>query len=168
MMPLAYIDVRPLLFIGGLSFFIGLALLLCWLAKAKFQKRKVAILSALLFTALFTLFLTSVGPFVDQKETREYMMTWEIKPSPSTGMKESEVVLSFVDFPGHYIGEYSDELAAYLRENGEPDVKVLFEVTSDYGKVRGFNETEIAGLRSWKSEWSYAGSSGSPSKSPWE
>ena len=107
----------------------------------------------------FTFLLTGVGPFIDQKETREYMMTWEIKPGPTNGMKQSEIVLSFVDFPGHCIGEYSNELAAYLREKGEQPVKVVFEVTSDYGKVRGFHETEIAGLHQWESEWGYAGSS---------
>lgn len=78
-------------------------------------------------------------------------MTWEIKPSPSNGTKQSEIVLSFADFPGHYIGEYSDELAAHLRDKGAQPVKVVFEVTSDYGKVRGFHETEIAGLHDWES-----------------
>ena len=95
-------------------------------------------------------------------------MRWEINPDPSDRIRESEVILSFVDFPGHYIGEYSDELAAYLRDKGNPEVKVVFEVTSDYGKVRGVHEAEIAGLHDWKSEWGYAGSSGSPSKSPWD
>jgi len=164
---LAYIDVRPFLFIGGLPLFIGLSLLVCWLANTRFKKGNVTLFSALLFTVLFTLFLTGVGPFIDQEEVREYMMSWETKPSSSNGMKESEVVLTFVDFPGHYIGEYSDELAAHLRDKGKQPVKVVFEVASDYGRVRGFHETEIGGLRGWKSEWGYAGSSGSPTKSPW-
>jgi hypothetical protein len=95
-------------------------------------------------------------------------MTWEIKPPPSDGMKEPEVVLSFVDFPDHYIGEFSDELAEHLRANGKEQVKVVFEIKSDYGKVRGFSETEIAGLKSWCSEGGYAGSRGAPSESPWD
>lgn len=164
---IAYIDVRPFLFIGGLPLFIGLSLLVCWLANTRFKKGNVTLFSALLFTVLFTLFLTGVGPFIDQEEVREYMMSWETKPSSSNGMKESEVVLTFVDFPGHYIGEYSDELAAHLRDKGKQPVKVVFEVASDYGRVRGFHATEIGGLRGWKSEWGYAGSSGSPTKSPW-
>jgi hypothetical protein len=165
---LAYIDVRPFLFMGGLSLFTGLCLLVCGFVKADFNKWKVALFSALIFTALFALFLTGVGPFVDQKQTREYWMTWEIKPVPSNAMKESEVALSFVDFPGHSIVEYSDELATHLRQRGERKVKVIFEVTSDYGKVRGFHGTEIAGLRDWKSEWGYSGASGSPKASPWD
>jgi hypothetical protein len=168
MILLGYIDVRPFLFVGGLPLFIGLSLLICWLAKTKFKKANVALISALLFTGLFTFLLTGVGPFIDQKEIREYMMTWEIKAGSTNGMKQSEIVLSFVDFPGHYIGEYSNELAAYLRDKGEQPVKVVFEVTSDFGKVRGFHEIEIAGLHEWESEWGYAGSTGSPRKSPWE
>jgi hypothetical protein len=83
-------------------------------------------------------------------------------------MQESEVVLTFVDFPGHHIGKYSDELAQYLREKGEEKVKVVFEVSSDYGKVRGVHETDIGGLRHWRSESGYATSSGSPKESPWD
>ena len=164
----AYIDVRPFLFLAGLPLFIGAIFLACRLAKAKFKKGTLVLLSSLLFTVLFTFFLTAFGPFVDQTEIREYQMTWEIKPAPSNGMKEAEIVLSFVEHPGHFIGEYSDSLAAHLREKGDREVKVVFEVTSDYGKVRGFHEIEIGGLRDWNSEWGYAGSSGSPSSSPWD
>ena len=167
MILLGYIDVRPFLFVGGLPLFIGLSLFICWQTKTKFKKANVALISALLFTGLFTLLWTGIGPFIDEKETREYMMTWEIKEDPTNGMKQSEIVLSF-DFPGHFIGEYSNELAAYLSDKGEQPVKVVFEVTSDYGKVRGFLETEIAGLHEWESEWRYSGSSGYPRKSPWE
>lgn len=165
---LAYIDVRPLLFVGGLSLFIGLAFLICRLVKKKFKKANIVFISTLLFTALFTFLLTGIGPFIDQTEIREYMMTWEIKEGSTNGMKQSEIVFSFVDFPGYYIGEYSNKLASHLIDKGEQPVKVVFEVTSDYGKVRGFHETEIAGLHEWESEWGYAGLSGSSTKSPWE
>lgn len=171
MTSLAYIDIRPLLFIGGLPFFIGLVSLTLRLAKIDFGRAKVALVSALLFTGLFTVFLTGVGPFIDQRTTREYQMTWAIKPSPlsaPSGAKQSEVILSFADFPGHDIGEYSDELAAHLRDQATQPVTVIFEVISDYGKVRGFHATEIAGLREWASEAGYARTSGSPRRSPWE
>lgn len=159
---LAYIDIRSFLYIVGLLLFAALSLLVCWATKARFRNRNVVLFSALLFTGLFTFFLTGLGPFIDHKEIREYPMSWEIKPNPSDRTKEAEVVLSFVDFPGYYVGEYSDELAAYLRERGEQPVKVVFEVTTDYRKVRGFNEIEIAGLRSWRSQPGYAGVGGSP------
>jgi predicted PurR-regulated permease PerM len=165
---LAYIDVRPFLFLAGLPIFILLTLLVCWLVRAKVNKGKAALISSLVFSGLFAFFLTGFGPFVNQTEIREYVMTWEIKPPPSDGTKGSEVVLSFVDFPGHYIGQYSDELAEHLRANGKEQVKVVFDVTSDYGRVRGLSETEIAGLTSWHSNGGYAGTRGTPSKSPWD
>lgn len=168
MTALAYIDVRPFLFLAGLPLFILLPLLVCRMARAKAKKVKVALIASLVFTGLFAIFLTGFGPFVDQKETREYSMTWEVKPASSDEMKEPEVILSFVDFPGHFIGEHSHELAGHLRAKGEAEVKVGFEVTSDYGKVRGFHATEIAGLKSWRSEWGHAGAIGSPDKSPWD
>jgi len=120
MIPIAYIDVRPFIFVGGLPLFIGITLLAVWLLGLKWKKGKVSLISSLIFTGLFTLFLTGIGPFVDQKEIREYEMTWSIAQTPSTrGMKEAEVILRFVEFPQHAIGDYSDELAAFLREGGK-------------------------------------------------
>ncbi len=160
-------DIRPFLFVIGLPLFIALSLLVAWATRRKFKARQVALFATLLFTGLFTFFLTGFGPLVDRKETREYPMTWQINAIPSTARKEAEVVLSFVDFPGYEIGEFSNELAAYLRQRGEQPVKVVFEVTIDYRKVRGFHAIEVAGLRSWRSEWGYAGMNGVPTKSPW-
>ena len=71
MILLGYIDVRPFLFVGGLPLFIGLSLFICWQTKTKFKKANVALISALLFTGLFTLLWTGIGPFIDEKETRE-------------------------------------------------------------------------------------------------
>ena len=169
MITIAYIDIRPLLFVVGLLLFIGLSLLIGRLGKKNIKKTTVVVIASVLFTGLFTFLLTGFGPFINQKETREYMMTWQIKPIRLNDMQQSEVVLSFVDFPGHYIGEYSNELAAYLRDQGDKQVKVVFEVTSDYGTVRGYHRTKISGLEEWTSEQvGYGGSSGSPNKSPWE
>ena len=169
MIPLAYIDVRPFLFVGGLPLFIGIVLLVCWLIGLKWQKGKVALISSLIFTALFTLFLTGFGPFVDQKETREYRMTWSIAQTPSTrGMKEAEVILRFVEHPQYAVGQFSDELAAHLKEKGEDTITAKFRVTYDYGKVRGYSVREIAGLSGWKSEWGYGSVSGSTEDSPWD
>jgi hypothetical protein len=167
MIVLAYIDPSPFLFVIGLLLFIGLALLGCRLTARQFKKRSVSLASALLFTALFTFFLTGFGPFIDQKDTRQYQMTWEIKPGPVGGTTESEVVLSFVEFPGYYVGHFSDELATHLRKQGETRGTALVEITSDYGKVRGTREIEIAGLRGWESQDGYSGANGSPGRAPW-
>lgn len=165
---LAFLDIRPYLFIAGLPVFVGLALVVSRAARSRFKNQNVILLSGALFAALFTVFLTSVGPFVDQRETREYVMAWKIEPGIEDGRKEIEIVLTFVDFPDHFIGEYSDELANHLRTRGEAEVKVVFDVTSDYGTVRGFNPIEIAGLRGWKSECGYAGARGEAIRSPWD
>lgn len=165
---LAYIDVRPLLFLAGLPLFIVLTISVCKLIGAKVNRGRAALISSLVFTGLFAFFVTGFGPFVDQKESREYLMTWEIKPPPSEDVSESEVVFSFVDYPDHYFAEYSDELAAHLRSTGQAEVKVVFEVTSDYGKVRGYSQKEIAGLKNWGTAGGYGGSRGDPRQSPWD
>lgn len=164
---LAYIDVRPLLFLAGLPIFILFTVLGCRVMRSTVGKGKAVFIAVVVFTGLFCFFLTGFGPFVDQITTREYMMTWEIKPPTTHGTQESEVILSFVDFPNHYIGQYSDQLAEHLRAEGKQQVKVVFEVVTDFGKVRGFSETEIAGLKSWRSDGGFAGSRGEPSESPW-
>ena len=161
----AYIDLRPVCFVVGLLVFVGIGLLLRRSAKSRFRKGTMVLVSSLAFIVVFILFLTGYGPFVDRKEARECRMTWKINERPSGGRTQAEVVLFFVDQPGSSVGEYSDDLAAHLREKGEDEVKVLFEVTSDYGKVRGFHMTEVAGLRQWSSESTYSSSSGGPS--PW-
>ena len=168
MVILAYIEIRPFLFLGGLPVFVLLAILVCRLARAKVSKGKAAVISSLVFTGLFIFFLSGYGPFVDQQEIREYRMTWEIKPPPSGKASQSEVVLSYVDFPGNSISQYSDDLAQHLRGIGKEQVAVVFEVTSDYGKVRGYNAVEIAGLKTWRSEGSGGGSNGDPKNSPWD
>lgn len=165
---LAFIDLRPLLFVGGLPLFVGLGWLACRVAGTGLKKRQVVLFSAPLYVLLFMLFFTGYGPFVDQKAVREHRMTWEVKPPGSGDLKQAEVVLSFVDFPGHFIGEHSDELAAHLRAKGEPQVKVVFELSSDFGKVRSIQVAEVGGLRGWKSAWGYVGSSGNAADSPWD
>ena len=168
MLTLAYIDVRPFLFVGGLPLFIGIVLFAVWLLGLKWKKGKVSLISSLVFTGLFTLLLTGFGPFVDQKEIKEFEMTWAVASTPSNGMKEAEVILKFVDFPQYSVGSYSDELAALLREEGKEKVRAKFRVSSNYGKVRGYNLEEVDGLRGWKSEWGYGSVSGSPESSPWD
>lgn len=135
------------------------------------KKGGLSLLYVVIYNTSCLVLLTSAGPFVDQKQTREYWMTWDIKSESAIPATETEVVLSFVDFPCHYIGEYSNALANHLRQIGDRKVKAVFEVTSDFGKLRGFRSLEIAGLKGWKSEGGYTGSThlnGSTSASPWE
>ena len=73
-----------------------------------------------------------------------------------------------MEFPEYYIGYHSSDLADHIKKNGKEEVKALIEITSDYGKVRGYSVLEIAGAKSWSKELSYGGSSGSPQRSPWD
>lgn len=75
-MILAYIDLRPSLFVIGFPVVISLALLGCWIAKARIVKWKAVLFSTATSAALFGFFL--YGPFIDEIETREHIMTWEI------------------------------------------------------------------------------------------
>jgi len=132
------------------------------------QNGRCLFFSSVIFIFLFLLFFTSARPFVGQKQNREYWMTWEIVPDRPDGLKETEVLLSFVDFPGYKIGHYSDILAQHLIQKGDPEVKVVFEVTLNYGKVQYLSETEIAGLKDWKPEFGFHRVVNSPPKSPWD
>ena len=103
------------------------------------------------------------------------MMSWEIKSpqfdedaNQGTQIKVPEVIFSFIEFPEHFIGYHSIELADHLKTNGKDEVKALIEITSDYGKVRGYSVLEIVGAKSWPNEGIFGGSSGSPQRSPWD
>ena len=165
---LAYIDARPYLFLGGLLVFILLAILICRRIGVKLRKTRVAAIASLVFTGLFVFFLTGFGPFIGQTETREYQMTWEIQPPPSKELTQSVVVLSFAEFPGHFVSHHSDELAGHLQAVGEDKVTVIFEIARDYGRMKGYSEIEIAGLKTWSSQLSSGGTRGDPKKSPWD
>ena len=167
MLLLAYFETRPYIFVGLFPIFLLLIMALYKVMKFNLSFRQVAPYTVIAYIVLFTFFLTGFGPFFNQQSYREYPMKWEVKEFASI-KKEQEVILSFLDFPGHYIGEYSDELAKHLVQNKQDQVRVVFSVTSSYGQVRGFNPVEVAGLRNWKSEWAYAGTKGSPSRSPWD
>lgn len=167
-MMLAYIDLRPFLFAGGLTLFVGLSLLVACMANRRVRKAQVTLYSALLFTALFTFFLTEFGPFCGRVSTCRHSMNWQIDPHPPSAHGQAEVVLSFADAEGHYVGEFSDQLADHLRKQGQQPVQAIFEVTRDYGRMRGFRMIEVEGLRGWTSRWGYAGATGTPARSPWD
>jgi hypothetical protein len=167
-MLLSYIDLRPLLFAGGLLVFVLLAVVISRLVRVKTHPAWVATLAGLAFTVLFIFFLTEYGPFLGIKQTRMVQMRWEIKPGLHEGLKEPEVVLHFQDYPGCSVGEHSRELAEHLRVGSAALIQAKMEVTYDYGRPRGFRMTEIDGLREWKSERGYSASSGSPKRAPWD
>ena len=104
---------------------------------------------------------------LEQTKTQEFRMTWKIDPEDKNG-ENSLVELSFVDFPGHYVGEYSNQLADHLKKEGKGEVPASFEITRDaFGNV-SYSVREIAELKQWAASFSYGGTSGSPERSPFE
>ena len=104
---------------------------------------------------------------LEQTNTRQFPMTWKIDPDDKNG-ENSLVKLSFVDFPGHHIGEYSNQLANHLKKEGKEEVSATVEITRDaFGNV-SYSVREIAGLKQWQASFSYGGVSGSPEQSPFE
>ena len=104
---------------------------------------------------------------LEQTKTQEFQMTWKIDPNDKNG-ENSLVELSFVDFPGHYVGEYSNQLADHLKKEGKEEVSSTFKISrSAFGNV-SYSVREIAGLKQWAASFSYGGTSGSPERSPFE
>ena len=95
-------------------------------------------------------------------------MTWKLGEEEYSSFDQPHVVLEFKDFPGNEIGHYSQKLFDHLNAQGTNEIEVIFSTVSDYGSVRGYSAESIAGLREWSSEFSYGGTSGSPTSSPWD
>jgi hypothetical protein len=166
MLYLAYIDVRPVLYLGGLALALVLGLLFSVVVLGGARRGRVAAGATAIWTALFTLFLTEYGPFVGQVEVVEHRLTWEVGPLEPGSM--AVVEFSFVDHPGRYLWQESAELAAHLEDLGEPTVVGRFRVTRDYGRTRGYALVEVAGLAGWASKRGAGGTKGNPASSPWD
>ncbi len=98
-------------------------------------------------------------------ETVTYDMTWSYP-------HRRELVLSYRDYPGYYQVCYSDELVRYLQSTGRSQVPVVFEVITDFGKIRKYRvktvgEWENNEFRCNSGGWNftYQGGSGSGSDS---
>ena len=167
-MILGYVDVRPILFILGVLVLLLGVYIFCRIKKKKDKFRKIFGLSFCAYVGLFTFFLTEISPFIGQRDTREFIMTWKLVEEENSNYDQPHVRLEYQDFPGHRIGHYSQELLDHLEAQGTNEIEVIFSTVSDYGSVRGYSAESIAGLREWSSEFSYGGTSGSPTSSPWD
>jgi hypothetical protein len=105
------------------------------------------------------------GPFVGVDRSMTFPMSWRMGEPGFQGSKQAHVILEFRDYPGHRIGIFSDDVASYLRRLGSEKVDVTFDVTTDWGKTRGFHEIKIGGFTSWRDEGGYY-QVGGPGPSP--
>ena len=101
-------------------------------------------------------------------ESKEYAMTWRVDRDQSN-KGHNLVEFEFVDFPGHVIGHFSNDLIKHLEEKGELEVVVKIEITRDaFGEVIGHSESSIAGYDGNASTFAYFGTRGTPTASPFE
>ena len=118
--------------------------------------------------ALISLICVSGCSIFESVETKEYAMTWKVDRDQNN--KEHNLVeFEFVDFPGHVIGHFSNDLIKHLEEKGELEVVVKIEITRDaFGEVIGHSESSIAGYDGNASTFAYFGTRGTPTASPFE
>ena len=127
-----------------------------WITQSERKNQDQKTILLLLTIVIYFLSLAATYKFLlDQKSYRTFSMTWTDK-GVNNQFKESEIDLEFVDFPGHHQGVYSNEVSNYLYHTSTKTVPVIFEVTSDFGCLRGFNEIQIGELTHWKSIWGYS------------
>ena len=95
-------------------------------------------------------------------------MTWKVdRDQNSKG--HNLVEFEFVDFPGHVIGHFSNDLIDYLEEQGKEEVIIQLEITRDiFGEVIGHSDSDIAGYDGNASTFSYYGINGDPPLSPFK
>lgn len=174
-MPLAYVDVRPLIFLGGLPVFLLLFVGVWQGCRLPGGWGRASLVGTAVWASLFALFLTELGPFVGQRRVVQHRMAWEVRPSPEGA--EPQVALSFVEDPNQGIAIESEQLLEHLEHHGEAEVDVRFRVTSDYWQVRGYHAISIAGLEGWAEQNSIGWANGSTaggtrgagtSWSPWD
>ena len=101
-------------------------------------------------------------------ETKEYAMRWKVDRDQNN-KGHNLVEFEFVDFPGHVIGHFSNDLIEHLEERGERQVVVEIEITRDiFGEVIGHSDSDIAGYDGNASTFSYYGINGDPPLSPFK
>ena len=119
------------------------------------------------FALIFLICMSGCSVF-ESVETKEYAMTWKVDRNQNN-KGHNLVEFEFVDFPGHVIGHFSNDLIKYLEEKGEREVFVEIEITRDvFEEVIGHSENDIAGYDGNASTFSYFGVIGDPPASPFE
>jgi hypothetical protein len=120
----------------------------------------IVIVPSLAYWAVFP-FVTDVHRQMGFDMEWSYGKKWESYPDADY------IVLRFKSYPNNTVGIVSKDLGKYLRTLPSHDVRVVFDVTLDFGRTRGFNPVQIGELRSWNSLDGDAGVEGNSEKSPW-
>ena len=120
--------------------------------------RRMSPTSFLPILVLLVLVLASCS----RKRTIEYEMTW------STLSEPDHIILSFSEFPNHYVDLTSAELRDYLDSLPGSDVTVEFEVTTRLGCLERIKAVRIGEHTETTHEWGGSGWVDHEEPSPWE
>lgn len=160
----AYVDLTPYLVCGNI---VVVAVVLAIAAAVANRTRAGAITLASLVLVPSLGFWIAFALFTGVKREMAFDMEWSYGEKSQSYPDVDHIVLRFKSHPNHYIGIYSRDLGNYLESLPSRDVRVIFEVTLDFGRTRGFHEVQIGELRSWDSVNGYAGVRGNSEPSPW-
>ena len=85
-------------------------------------------------------------------------------------VSDPQVILQFVSHPNHRLNMFSKDLASHLQALEQDTISVTFEITRDYGRMRGFSTLDIAGLKQWDTSRSFyeVTGGGSENSDPWD
>ena len=132
-----------------------------------FLRRNKCMLRVPNFALIFLSCLSGCSVF-ETEEVKEFSMTWQVDRNQNNN-GHSLVEFEFVDFPGHVIGHFSNDLIEHLEERGEREVVVEIEITRDiFGEVIGHSDSDIAGYDGNAFTFSYYGINGDPPLSPFK
>ena len=109
---------------------------------------------------LALLLLTLAG--CSRTRTIEYEMTWSTLSDPD------HIILSFSEFPNHYVDLTSADLRGYLDSLPGSDVTVEFEVTTRLGCLERIKAVRIGEHTESTHEWGGSGWVNQEEPSPWE
>jgi len=109
---------------------------------------------------LVLLVLTLTG--CARRRTIEYEMTW------STLSEPDHIILSFSEFPNHYVDLTSVELRDYLDSLPGSDVTVELEVTTRLGCLERIKAVRIGEHTESTHEWGGSGWVDHEEPSPWD
>lgn len=143
----AFIDDRPLIYVGGLLLVYFLAVLLWYGTRGRSDRhprlRTTLAVVFLGYTAAAWFLLA--GPYVGRKSERTYAITWEVIDGEASGHGPG-AVLTFKDYPGHSFGIDSGSIVEELVARAAGVVEVDIQITTTYGRMNGFRALRIAGI----------------------
>lgn len=162
-MLLAYVSILHWALAANL---LVVVLLLAWAFTARGRWRTFARVTVGVVTSVSVLFWGSIALFTGVKREMRFDMTWEYGQPVDACPGAKHVILRFKGYPDYAIGVCSADLGDYLEGRGGREVPVVFEVTRDFGRTRGFHEVQIGELRQWDACDGYASVAGDTAPPP--